>query len=129
MAVVQAIGKPADFTTFGDLAGCFCKSILGHFSGSCTRVDVVFDTYRQHTIKAGIRVLRSSGKKKIRRLIHNPNTKLPSSWHNFISMEDNKVTLTHFLAKELMIRADKLKDEEEVVVAGGGANPEEVVSS
>ena len=44
-------------------------------------------------------------------------------------MEDNKVNLIHFLAKELMIRAGKLKGEEELVVAGGGANPEEVVSS
>lgn len=129
MAVVQAIGKPANCTTFGELAECFCKSILSHFSGSCTRVDVVFDTYRQHTIKAGTRVSRSSGKKKIRRLIDNPSTKLPSSWHNFISMEDNKVNLTHFLVKELMVRADKLKGEEELIVAGGGVNPEEVVSS
>ena len=90
MAVVQGIGKPADCTIFGDLAECFCKSILSHFSGSCTRVDVIFDTYRQHTIKVGTQVSRSSGKKKIHRLIDNPSSKLPSSWHNF-NMEDNKV--------------------------------------
>ena len=52
MALMQAIGKPTTAKTFGDLANIFCKSVFKHFSGPCKIIDVIFDTYRQKTIKA-----------------------------------------------------------------------------
>ena len=64
MALVQAIGKPTTAKTFGDLANIFCKSIFKHFSGPCKRIYVIFDTYRQKTIKAITRRRRTSKNRK-----------------------------------------------------------------
>lgn len=50
-ALVQAIGKPAEATTFGDLADVYVKSVLKK-GDSFGRVDILFDRYRDLSIKA-----------------------------------------------------------------------------
>ena len=49
-AIVVAIGKPAEATTFGDLADCFIRCIL-QMESRCDRIDIVFDRYRPDSIK------------------------------------------------------------------------------
>ncbi len=56
MALVRAIGKPHGSHTFGNLADAFIQSVKCHLSETCTRVDVVFDQYKQHSIKCGTRM-------------------------------------------------------------------------
>ena len=70
-ARVVAIGKPAEANTFGDLGDVFVKSVL-HSGALYGRIDVVFDRYREESIKAGTRhhrKLRST--RPIRRVIEN----------------------------------------------------------
>ncbi|XP_043192970.1 uncharacterized protein LOC122365640 isoform X2 [Amphibalanus amphitrite] len=56
MGLVQALGKPAGATTFGDIARAFSKSVhdIGVLHGS-KRVDIVFDRYNSQSIKSTTR--------------------------------------------------------------------------
>ena len=65
MALLQAIGKPADATNFGDLADIFAMNVFSHFSSTCTRVDVVFDMYKTVSAKADTRIHRAGKSQKI----------------------------------------------------------------
>ena len=47
MAAVQALGKPSNASTFGDLADCFCDRVFVNLRGSQTSLDIIFDEYRQ----------------------------------------------------------------------------------
>ena len=56
--LVIAVGKPQGAVTFGDLADAFVLRVLqqgAHYE----RIDVVFDRYRDKTIKAGTRGRRN----------------------------------------------------------------------
>lgn len=129
MAVVQAIGKPVGATTFGDLADSFSKSILSHFKAA-TRVDVVFDQYRNNSIKSGTRTRRAGVKgRSIRRVIEGRTVPLPTQWQGFISMSANKADLVQFLSQELMNGVSKVPSGCELVVAGGFQDGEGVSSS
>ena len=123
MAVVQALGKPSNATTFGDLADSFCNQVFSNLRGTQTRLDIVFDDYRQKSIKSGARVQRTTSKWKIRRIIDGRNVRLPSVWQSFISLEANKVNLIRFLRDQLLLRAQTLPTYHEVVVSGGDAFP------
>ena len=129
MNVVHAIGKPTSCSTFEDLSVIFCQSILSCFKEPCIRVDVVFDTYHTYTIKSGTRDRQITGKRKSHRLVGDGTTKLPSSWQNFISVDENKVDLIRYLTKELLSQASELPSDRELVVASGNIDPKTVVSS
>ena len=104
--------------------------ILGHLRHSCKRVNVIFDSYiGASSIKAGTRAQRTERKRKIRRVFDQPYIRFPSSWENFISMDDNKTNLAQFLATQLMLKAEHLSSEYEVVVAGGCFVPQQTISS
>ena len=90
MALIQLIGKPRTFTTFGDLADVFCLSVFSHFTNTCTRVDVIFDSYRTATIKTGTRDHRTSKVQKIRHIVDAHNIRLPTNWNHFIKLVKNK---------------------------------------
>ncbi len=129
MAVVQAIGKPIDASTFGDLADSFCRSIFSHFK-TATRVDVVFDQYRNKSIKSGTRTRRAGVKcRSIRRVIDGRTVPLPTQWQGFVSMSANKADLVQFLSQELMNDISKVPPGCELVVAGGFQDGEGVSSS
>lgn len=53
MALVQAIGKPSNATTFGDLADVYCKSVFRHFT----------EAPGMHTSRCGIRLLQEGNHK------------------------------------------------------------------
>ena len=117
MALVQAIGKPPNATTFGDLADVFTTCVTSNFSNHCTRIDIVFDTYDQESIKGLTRNRRAAGNRTIRRIITNRESKLPGNWKAFIDLGENKADLTNFLSNELCDLI--LRDDQELVVAGG----------
>ena len=87
------------------------------------RIDVVFDRYRDDTIKAGTRTWNTQAAHLIRRVIENHDVPLP---RNFLSLSENKPYLGHFLSKELCSWATS---EQEVAVAGGFKDEREVRSS
>ena len=61
MELVYSIGKPTGASTFGDLADVVIQSMRSNLSNVCTRVDVVFDRYIEHSIKHGSREYRARG--------------------------------------------------------------------
>ena len=63
-ALVMAIGKPHDVTTFGGYADMFVKSVM-NMGASFNRIDVTFDHYQQHSIKDGTRKKRTKGSRPI----------------------------------------------------------------
>ena len=70
MALVQSIGKPTTANTFGELADVYCRSVFRHFHGTCKTLDVIFDSYRELTIKGKARERRSTKTIKIWRIIN-----------------------------------------------------------
>ena len=78
MALVRAIGKPPNASTFGDYADMFIQKMTANL----TRVDLVFDQYLQNSIKGGTRAKRSTTLRKIRTIISN-DVKMPANWNRF----------------------------------------------
>ena len=57
-ALVVALGKPEGASNFRELGEIFVK-LVNHAGNSFDRVDVVFDRYRETSIKSGTRKKRS----------------------------------------------------------------------
>ena len=124
-ALVNAVGKPADNKTFGDLADTFVTAVL-KMGTSYNRIDVVFDRYKEDSIKAGTRHNRSKHAKPIRRMVEGRHVPLPSNWQNFMALPQNKADLSRLLSEELILQApcDKV-----VVVSGGFQEEDKVLST
>jgi hypothetical protein len=89
MALVAAVGKPADAQTFGAYADRFQDAVLG--AGSrYQQIHVLFDRYKKSSIKAGTRERRTRTIRSVRRVIENKNVPLPNSWSNFLALPENK---------------------------------------
>ncbi len=66
-ALVVAIGRPTTATNFGDLADVFVKSVL-QTGSKYQRIDIVFDRYRNMSIKSSTRARRTKAAQPIRRI-------------------------------------------------------------
>ena len=77
-SLVVAIGKPAEATTFGDLADSFIRYFL-QMGSCCDRIDVVFDRYQPDLIKRGTRRRRTKTCRPIRRVTENLDVPLPNN--------------------------------------------------
>ena len=64
-----------------------------------SRVDVVFDIYRQDSLKGETRQKRGTG---VRRKVVG-NSRPPKSWHNFLRCDENKTEIFGFLADKIML--------------------------
>jgi hypothetical protein len=131
MAIVQTIGKPKNFRSFGDYADVFSELVLKHFSYDVMRVDLVFDNYKDESIKCMTRKHRAGNEcKLIRRVIEGRNVPVPLNWETFINMSENKRDLTSFLSEELMSKARTcLTQRKRLVIAGGFKNIDHVATS
>ena len=76
-----------------------------------SRVDVVWDRYFSHSLKATARKRRGKGIRRVK-----PNTKIPGNWAAFLREEDNKEEQFSFLADELT----RLQPEDGVIVTTKG---------
>ena len=114
-ALVVALGKPDADVTFGDLADTYVNTVL-KAGYEYHKIDVVFDRYRDETIKGTSRTRRSKTARPIRRLVEGRDVPLPKNWSNVLSLAENKTDLAHFLSVELCSQAPVDK---EIVVAGG----------
>ncbi|KAL2081649.1 hypothetical protein ACEWY4_023502 [Coilia grayii] len=126
MALVRAIGKLPNASTFGDYADIFVQKVTGYLHGNITRVDLVFDQYKQNSIKGGTRAKRSTTRRKIRTIVRR-DVKIPSDWNSFIKMDENKANLTQFLSNELERHVHHYG--QEIVISGGFDHPEKVASA
>ena len=62
------------------------------------RVDVVFDTYKEQSLKTTTRLKR---RKSIRRKVQQ-NSVVPMNWKGFLRLDQNKAELFHFLSKTVI---------------------------
>ena len=124
-APAVALGKPDAAVTFGDLANTYMKTVLKADS-EYHIIYVVFDRYKDETIKGTTRTRRSKTERPIRRLVEVSDVPLPKNWSTFLSLADNKADLAHFLSEELCSQAPVDK---EIVVAGGFRDELEIKSS
>lgn len=81
-------------------ADIFMQTVTGYLHGNITRVDLVFEQYKQNSIKGGTRAKRSTTRRKIRTIVRR-DVKIPSDWNSLIEMDKNKANLTQFLSREL----------------------------
>jgi len=87
------------------------------------RTDIVFDRYRDDSIKAST---HPRGTKTIRRVIEHRGVPLPVSWSNFTALPENKADMALFLSiMELMGQAP----EDKMFVTGGRFLDEQDVRS
>ena len=106
-ALVMALGKPPETTTFGDYANKFTDTVL-KMGAKYQRVDVVFDRYHDESIKT-------------------ESVPLPADWSSFMALEENKADLAQLLSNHLIEHSPD--DEVVVVVSGGVAEATTVKSS
>jgi hypothetical protein len=121
-ALIQSMGRPKNCDTFNNYGDIFVKSILKHFKGSMTRVDVVFDRYFNLSIKNATRNIRKGNKRPIRTLIQNGDTPFPKGWDNFVSMAENKADLAEFLSKKIIEKSDDISQHFCEVICSGGCD-------
>lgn len=96
-AVVHML-PPGPVRTFQEYADkVFCPFIARECSPGVKRVDVVWDTYSDRSIKNATREKRGQGK----RFVVNAGTKIPKSWPNFLRDAENKVQLFRLLSSSL----------------------------
>ena len=94
------LGKLANAKTFGDLSDIYVKAVL-KAGAKYHRIDVVFDRYREQTIKSVTRTRRTKSCRPVRRLIEGRDVPLPKNWTDYLSLPDNKAELSNFLSEEL----------------------------
>ena len=124
-AQVKKIGKPAEAKTFGDLGSIFLTSVM-NLGSSYDGIHLVFDRYREVSVKEATRAKRGRGIHAVRRVIEDPNVPLPTNWSNFMALASNKADLARFLS-EMVI--EKAPGHKVFVVAGGFAEEKEVQCS
>ena len=96
-AVIVQMLKPGMAATFKKYADfVFTPYILKQLE-AVQRVDVVWDVYREDSLKSTARERRGTG---IRRKVAS-SSKLPKNWKSFLHVSDNKNEMFLFLAKEL----------------------------
>ena len=82
-------------TTFQDYASnVFMPYIEGQLQ-SVRRIDIVWDVYRDDSLKSATRDARGTGTR--RKVI--PSARIPGNWKSFLRVNENKTQLFHLLAK------------------------------
>ncbi len=87
----------ANIKTFDDYADSVFLPHLIKQIGRCTRLDIVWDTYMEDSIKASTREKRGKG---IRRKVEGKNVVL-TNWIGFLRNEKNKQELFEFLSNKI----------------------------
>ena len=124
LALVSAIGRSSGAQTFGDLAESFQAAAL-QAGSRYQQIHVVFDRYREDSIKSGTRERHTKSTHHIQRVIEEGSVPLPHSWPNFLALPDNKSDLARCLSDNIIVNAPPDK----VVVAAGGFVDEREVKS
>ena len=115
-ALVMALGKPPGIKTFGDIANIFTETVF-KMGAKYQRIDVVFDRYRDESIKSGTRVKRKQSHRPVRRKIENDST---------VPLPSNKADLAILLSTHLI---QQHSAESPVIVVAGGFSVSTTVKS
>ena len=93
-SVIVQMSSPSVCSTFEDYRSKIFLLTLLSYLKHASRVDVVFDVYLSDSLKSACREKRGTGTRT--RML--ASTKIPSNWHEFLRVTENKVELFHFLA-------------------------------
>jgi hypothetical protein len=88
---------PARSKTFDEYVTEKIISKVKFYSSKYKRTDIVFDVYRQPSLKAETRSKRGNS---VRRRV-SANNKIPSNWRSFLRDGDNKTELFNFIADKI----------------------------
>jgi hypothetical protein len=90
--------------TFGDLADEFVSTIFRK-GNNFSRIDVLFDRYRDQSIISGTLNRRSKGHQPVRRIVENRDVPLSTNFGSFLSLNENKKDLAALLSEEMILKA------------------------
>ena len=96
-AVVVQMLHPKISTTFKDYVQTVFLPYVQTQMQSAQRIDVVWGTYKQDSLKTGTREKRGSGVRRHVALA----VKIPTNWKSFLRVDDNKTELFALLAQEV----------------------------
>jgi hypothetical protein len=86
----------SNFANYFDM--CFRKLIENELRKT-SRVDVVWDSYWECSIRGETRNNRGSSTGMRLKILLGPKVKLPNNWSNFFKLPENKVELFNFLTE------------------------------
>ena len=123
MAFIQKL-RSGGAVNFGDLCIWYYRQLVNMFRRNrCSRIDVIFDTYRKVSIKSGERERRGASSNLLKVTIHSPR-----QWQKYISSAKNKINRCAFLAEAWCeIGKEKLEEGQILVIGGGFEDNEKVV--
>ena len=99
-AVVHMV-QPTKAKTFDDyVTRHFIPYLSSSAQGNVRRLDLVWDTYPEDSLKLQTQEKRGSGS-KVARTVVKGTTPVPSSWKHFLQNSENKVGLFQYLSDEV----------------------------
>lgn len=96
-AVAVQMLKPGTARTFQGYIDTVFKPYILKQLEHAKRIDIVWDVYKEDSLKAGTREKRGKGTR--RRVL--PATAIPGDWSSFLRVDENKVELFHLLSQEI----------------------------
>ena len=115
MSLVQRLKE--DQLTFGDVAMTVLSMAMKE-GVWCNRIDVVFDTYKELSIKNCEQQLR--GEESGHQLVNITSTQIVRQWRNFLTRVSNKTSLITFIVNEWRKEACRQKLEEKLLYVNAG---------
>ena len=96
-AVIVQMLVPKQVNTFGEYFENIFKPYILKQLQTVVRLDVIWDVYRQDSLKGATRENRGTG---IRRRVK-LTTHIPGNWQSFLRVNENKTELFHLLAEQV----------------------------
>ena len=96
-AVIVQMLVPKPVNTFGEYFENIFKPYILKQLQTVVRLDVIYDVYRQDSLKGATGENRGTG---IRRRVK-LTTHIPENWQSFLRVNENKTELSHLLAEQL----------------------------
>lgn len=97
-AVVVQMLSPGTARTFQEYSDSVFKPFILKRLQDVKRIDIIWDVYRDDSIKKCARERRGKG---ARRQVK-PSTPIPKNWHSFLRVDQNKEELFHLLSEQLI---------------------------
>ena len=115
-AIIQMM-KPAAAKTFDEYAQQVFIPYISSQLRSVSRVDLVWDIYKDDSLKGTARAKRGKG---VRRRVRG-KAALPGNWQNVLRFDSNKTELFSFFSK-ILLQAFCKGDKEVVLTVGNGCS-------
>ena len=111
-AIIQML-KPTAVNNFGDYANQIFIPYLKYKLRDATRLDLVWDIYREDSLKSMARLKRGEG---VRRRV-SATAAIPRNWQGFLRVDENKTELFALLTQIVLAWFDK--ENKQLVVTDG----------